>query len=158
MNPVKIEPIVYQEVDEIIRKYTDEKTPLLAILQDISLKWGYLPRDVMGYVAQKLDIPAARIWGVATFYSFFETKPVGKYVVRVCKSAPCHVLGATNVLETLVRELGIQVGETSKDGKFTLQATSCLGVCGVSPAMMINNATYGNLCEERIREVLSQFA
>lgn len=157
MSSQNVESIVFQEVDEILQNYTDENTPLLAVLQDVSDKWGYLPRDVMGYVAQKLNVPAAQVWGAATFYSFFETKPVGKYVIRVCQSAPCHVLGATTVIEALVKELGLQVGQTSRDGKFTLQTTSCLGVCGVAPAMMINDVTYGNLTEERIREVLSLF-
>ncbi len=157
MEAVKGENLVFSEVDEILEKYQNERTPLLAVLQDVSRKWGYLPRDVMGYVAKKLDVPSAQVWGAATFYSFFETEPVGQYMVRVCKSAPCHVLGAVNVLGTLQRELGIQVGDTSRDGKFTLQATSCLGVCGVAPAMMVNDITYGNLTEERIREVLALY-
>ncbi len=148
---------VYQEIDEIIEKYREEKTPLLSILQEIQKRWRYLPGDVLGYVSQKLDVPSSVIWGVATFYSFLETKPVGEYVIRVCCSAPCHVNGSVDVLEALQKELGIKEGETSRDGKFTLEMASCLGVCGVAPAMMINDVTYGNLSEDRIREILALY-
>lgn len=149
--------LVYQDIEEIIAKYQEERTPLLCILEEVQEKWGYLPKDVLGYIAKRLDLPSSTVYGVATFYAFLETKPVGKYVIRVCKSAPCHVRGATNVLEALKRELGIQEGQTTKDGRFTLEVTSCLGVCGVAPAMMINDVTYGNLTEDRIREVLALY-
>ncbi len=150
-------PLVYQDVEEIIGKYQGERTPLLCVLEEIQKKWGYLPKDILAYVAKRLEVPASTVYGVATFYSFLETKPVGKHVIRVCKSTPCHVRGATNVLETLKKELGIREGETTKNGKFTLEVTSCLGVCGVAPAMMVNDVTYGNLNEERIREVLALY-
>lgn len=149
--------LVYQDVEEIIARYREEKTPLLCILEEVQEKWGYLPRDVLGYIAKRLEIPSSTVYGVATFYAFLETKPVGKYVIRVCKSTPCHVRGATNVLEALKKELGIREGETTRDGKFTLEVTSCLGVCGVAPAMMVNDVTYGNLTEDRIREVLALY-
>lgn len=149
--------LVYQDIEAIIAKYQKEKTPLLCILEEVQEKWGYLPRDVLGYIAKRLDIPSSTVYGVATFYAFLETKPVGKYVIRVCRSTPCHVRGAVHVLEALKRELGIREGETTKDGKFTLEVTSCLGVCGVAPAMMVNDVTYGNLTEDRIREVLALY-
>lgn len=149
--------LVYQDVEEIITRYQNERTPLLCILEEVQEKWGYLPRDVLGYVAKRLGIPSSTVYGVATFYAFLNTRPVGKYVIRVCKSTPCHVRGAVNVLEALKKELGIREGETTKDGKFTLEVTSCLGVCGVAPAMMVNDVTYGNLTEDRIREVLALY-
>ncbi|MGQ9621967.1 MAG: NADH-quinone oxidoreductase subunit NuoE [Candidatus Caldatribacteriaceae bacterium] len=150
-------PLVYQDVEEIIGRYQGERTPLLCVLEEVQKKWGYLPKDILAYVAKRLEIPASAVYGVATFYSFLEIKPVGKHVIRVCKSTPCHVRGAANVLETLRKELGIREGETTKDGKFTLEVTSCLGVCGVAPAMMVNDVTYGNLNEERIREILALY-
>lgn len=149
--------LVYQDIEEIVARYQDERTPLLCILEEVQEKWGYLPRDVLGYIAKRLEIPSSTVYGVATFYAFLNTRPVGKYVIRVCKSTPCHVRGAVNVLETLKKELGIREGETTKDGKFTLEVTSCLGVCGVAPAMMVNDVTYGNLTEDRIREVLALY-
>ncbi len=152
-----MEEILYREVEEIIEKHKEEKTPLLSILEEVQEKFRYLPRNVLGYVAQKMNIPSSTVYGVATFYSFFETNPVGEYVIRVCKSTPCHVWGAFDVLRALRRELGLREGETTRDGKFTLEVTSCLGVCGVAPAMMINDVTYGNLNEERVREILALY-
>lgn len=152
-----MEETLYREVEEIIEKYKEEKTPLLSVLQEVQEKFRYLPRNVLGYVAQKMNIPSSTVYGVATFYSFFETNPVGEYVIRVCKSTPCHVRGAFDVLKTLKQELGLKEGETTRDGKFTLEVTSCLGVCGVAPAMMINDVTYGNLNEERVREILALY-
>jgi NADH:ubiquinone oxidoreductase subunit E len=157
MNTQLVAESVYAEVDEIINRYREERTPLMAILQDISDIYGYLPRDILGYVSHKTGIPSSKIYGVATFYSFFETKPVGKYVIRICQNAPCHVLGAANVLAIVKKELDLKEGETSKNGLFTLEVTSCLGVCGVAPAMMINNMTYGNLNADRIREILALY-
>lgn len=155
-EPVGAE-MVYSQVNEIIERYQREKTPLMVILQDISQVYGYLPRDILEYVSQKTGIPSSKVYGVATFYTFFETKPVGKYVIRICQNAPCHVLGAIDVLNTIKKELGVKEGETTKDGLFTLEVTSCLGVCGVAPAMMINDITYGNLNAERIREILALY-
>ena len=152
-----MEENLYRDIEEIIEKYKGEATPLLSILQEVQEKFHYLPRNVLGYIAKKMDIPSSTVYGVATFYSFLETNPVGEYVIRVCKSTPCHVQGAFNVLQVLKRELGLKEGETSKDGKFTLEVTSCLGVCGVAPAMMINDVTYGNLNDERVREILALY-
>jgi NADH-quinone oxidoreductase E subunit len=152
-----MEETLYREVEEIVEKYKEEKTPLLCVLQEVQERFRYLPRNVLGYIAKKMNIPASTVYGVATFYSFFETAPVGEYVIRVCKSTPCHVQGAFSVLKALKRELGIKEGETTRDGKFTLEVTSCLGVCGVAPAMMINDVTYGNLNDERVREILALY-
>ncbi|NSW75554.1 MAG: NADH-quinone oxidoreductase subunit NuoE [Candidatus Atribacteria bacterium] len=152
-----MEESLYREIEEIIEKYREEETPLLCVLQEVQEKFHYLPRNVLGYIAKKMNVPSSTVYGVATFYSFFETNPVGEYVIRVCKSTPCHVQGAFNVLQALKRELGLKEGETSKDGKFTLEVTSCLGVCGVAPAMMINDVTYGNLNDERVREILALY-
>jgi len=152
-----MEETLYREVEEIVEKYKEEKTPLLCVLQGVQERFRYLPRNVLGYIAKKMNIPASTVYGVATFYSFFETAPVGEYVIRVCKSTPCHVQGAFSVLKALKRELGIKEGETTRDGKFTLEVTSCLGVCGVAPAMMINDVTYGNLNDERVREILALY-
>lgn len=157
MSAITIDDKLFEEVDQIIDRYAGEETPLLCVLQDLNAKFGYLPQPVLQRVSQKLGVPASKVYGVATFYSFLETKPVGKYVIRVCKSTPCHVRGATDVIKTLKKELGIGEGETTRDGLFTLEVTSCLGVCGVAPAMMINDTTYGNLSESRIREILALY-
>ncbi|MGA0301847.1 MAG: NADH-quinone oxidoreductase subunit NuoE [Paracoccaceae bacterium] len=118
---------------------------LIAVLHKAQELYGYLPQDVMDQVAEKMQIPTAHIWGVATFYHYFNLKPVGKNIVSVCMGTACYVKGADKVLEALKRELGIQVGETTEDKLFTLQEARCLGACGIAPVIMINDKIYGEL-------------
>lgn len=114
------------------------------------------PRDIE-LASEMFKIPVAKVWGTASFYSLYATTPRGRHVIRVCESAPCHVVGAANILQTLKDTLGIKPGETTPDGRFTLELTSCLGVCGVAPAVMINDNVHGNLTTEAVSEVLANY-
>ncbi len=145
-------------VGQVIREYKADPGALLEILRDIQEVHGYLSKDIIEEVADGLNIPASRVYGVATFYTLLATEPKGKYIIRVCESPPCHIRGAVNVLETLQELLGINPGETTKDKKFTLELTSCLGVCGVAPAMVIDDRVYGNLTPERVKEILEEYS
>ena len=102
-------------------------------------------------------MPLSKVYGVATFYTLFSTKPKGKHIIRICENAPCHVLGATAVIEAFEEELGISMGGTTHDGEFTLEHTSCLGVCGVAPTVMIDDTVYGNLTPERVPLILREY-
>ncbi len=145
------------KIGEILQKYSRRKDALVAILHDVQKEAGYLSEEALTEIASGLDVPVSRVYGVATFYTLFATKPKGEHIIRVCQDAPCHVLGAKAVIEALEKELGIPMGGTTSDGKFTLEYTSCLGVCGVAPAMMINEAVYGNLTPERIPLILKEY-
>ncbi|MDP3488265.1 MAG: NAD(P)H-dependent oxidoreductase subunit E [Bacillota bacterium] len=114
------------------------------------------PQD-MELVAEAFGVPLAKVWGVATFYSLYSTRPRGRYIIRVCESAPCHVVGAHNILTALGKTLNVRTGETTADGKFTLEVTSCLGICGVAPAIMINDTVHGNLTPELLASVLALY-
>ena len=114
------------------------------------------PKDVE-LAAEVFDMPVSQVWGTVTFYSLYSTTPRGRHIIRVCESAPCHVVGAMNVLRALENTLGIKVGETTKDSRFTLEVASCLGVCGVAPAMMINEEVHGNLTPETLSEILANY-
>ncbi|MHC5137498.1 MAG: NADH-quinone oxidoreductase subunit NuoE family protein, partial [Planctomycetota bacterium] len=118
---------------------------------------GYLPQNVMDQVADKMQIPTAHIWGVATFYHYFNLKPVGKNIVSVCMGTACYVKGADKVLEVLKRELDIQVGETTEDKLFTLQEARCLGACGIAPVIMINDKIYGELDSKKTVNLINQY-
>ncbi|MHC4258295.1 MAG: NADH-quinone oxidoreductase subunit NuoE, partial [Planctomycetota bacterium] len=131
-------------MDEVSQKEYAESY-LIAVLHKAQALYGYLPQDVMDQVADKMQIPTAHIWGVATFYHYFNLKPVGKNIVSVCMGTACYVKGADKVLEALKRELGIKVGETTEDKLFTLQEARCLGACGIAPVIMINDKIYGEL-------------
>lgn len=143
-------------VKEVLLGYPEDKY-LLGILKDVQTRLGYLSDQAIIEVARETELPASKVYGVATFYSLFSTKPKGEHVIRICESAPCYINGSRDILDVLEDELGISVGETTLDNKFTLEAVSCLGVCGVAPAMMIDDTVYGNLTRERIVEIISEY-
>ena len=131
-----------KQIEEIIARYKDEKTPLMMILSDIQNEYGYIPLEVQELVSEKTGISVAEIYGVVTFYSFFSLKPKGKYVIGVCLGTACYVKGSQQVLDKFSEILNIKPGETSEDGLFTLDALRCIGACGIAPAITINGKVY----------------
>ena len=146
------------DADTILGKYGKSPADLLAILHDLqnANERHYLPQADLEKAAEQLRLPLSFVHGVATFYSMFSLKPRGKHIVRVCQSPPCHLMGSTSVSRELMSTLGIGFGETTVDGLFTLEMSSCLGVCGVAPAMMIDDEVHGNLIPERIRTIIKE--
>lgn len=144
-------------VDAIIARHRGRPGPLLPILQGIQEELGYLSEPAMHRVAAALELPPDQVYSVASFYSLFSTHPRGKYVIRVCENAPCHVKGASAIIAELEKALDIKAGETTPDGKFSLEFTSCVGICGVAPAIMVNEEVHGNLTPASIAQVLGQY-
>jgi NADH-quinone oxidoreductase subunit E len=142
--------------EEIITKYDPSAENLLSILHDLqdAQEQHYLTDRDLRIAAQYLHLPFSFVHGVASFYTMFSLTPRGKHIIRVCQSPPCHLMGATTLAQELTRRLGIDFGQTTPDGVFTLEMTSCLGVCGVAPAMMVNDEVYGNLTPGKIQEIL----
>jgi len=142
--------------DKILKQYERTGDNLLAILHDIqnASPEHYLSDDDLRAAADYLKLATSFVHGVATFYTMYSLKPRGKNLIRVCQSPPCHLLGSSTISRELIKLLGIGFGETTPDRLFTLEMTSCLGVCGVAPAMMVNERVYGNLTQERIAEVI----
>ncbi|MCK4308004.1 NADH-quinone oxidoreductase subunit NuoE [candidate division WOR-3 bacterium] len=143
---------------EIVKKHGNKRENLLQILHDIQNQnpANYICKEDIYELSKEMKIPVSEIKGTASFYTMFSFTPRGKYVIRVCESPPCHILGAQTIFEAIESELSVKAGETTDDGLFTLEGTSCLGVCGVAPAMMINDEVYGNLNEEKIYKILGQ--
>jgi len=139
------------------RKQRNQHGALIPLLQSAQDSYGYIPEKAIHYISEVVNIPAADIYGVITFYSQFRLKPLGKYVIRICEGTACHVNGAKNILKVLQNELGIGVAETTDDGLFTLQSVACLGCCSLSPVIMINDETYGNLDAEKTRKVIKKY-
>ncbi len=135
----------------------DTKGPLMPIMQKAQDIFGCLPIEVQDFIAEELDIPMTDVYGVATFYSQFALKPKGDHVIGVCMGTACYVKNAQPILEKLSKELGIKEGETTADNKFTLEATRCLGCCGLAPVIMIDDSVYGKLTPEDIPEILKQY-
>jgi NADH:ubiquinone oxidoreductase subunit E len=130
---------------------------LIAVMHKAQELFGYLSVEVMDEVAQKMNIPSAHIWGVATFYHYFNLKPIGKYVISVCLGTACYVKGATEVLEAIKRELGVEIGQTTADNLFTLHEARCLGACGIAPVIMINDKIYGELDAKKVVALINQY-
>ncbi len=146
--------------EEILKKYKPTRENLLYILHDIqdnNPDGMYLTEEDLEEVAHYVGISKAEITGVATFYTMFSVKKRGKYVIRVCESPPCHMMGSSSIIEYLKKKLDIKENETTEDGLFTLETCSCLGVCAVAPAMMVNDEIHGNLTPEKIDEIITSY-
>lgn len=148
--------VLTYEIEELIRKFGSGRESLLPILQDIQKKFGYISDFAMQEVARHLDIHPVEVYGVVTFYSFLSTKPKGKYVIRLCKTISCDLVGKETIARTLEKELDLKFGETSKDRKFTLEYCNCIGMCDQGPAMLINEQVYTRLTPSKVIKILEE--
>ena len=142
---------------KIVEEYKDSKSNLIQILNAVQEYYGYVPKDAVLYISKEMQIPASEIYGVVTFYSRFSLKPKGKYNICVCQGTACFVKGAERILDKVKQELGIEVGETTEDGKFSLEPTRCLGACGLAPVFTINGEVYGKATVEKVKKVLDEY-
>ena len=147
-------------IQDIVARRGNSRTNLLQILHDMQDASGdnSLHRDGIEELAREMGIPVSDIVGTASFYSMFSFEPRGRHLIRLCESPPCYIMGEENVLEAIRENLGIGFGETTADGCFTLEPTSCLGACGVAPVMMIDDEIYGNLTAAKVAEILQRIA
>ena len=143
-------------LNDVLAKYKDVKGSLITILQKAQEIYGYLPIDVIYYVADQTGTTPARVMGVATFYTQFRLQPVGKYLIMLCQGTACHVNGSERIESAICEELKIKDGETTADGLFTLKNVACLGCCSLSPVMMINDETYGSLTPDKAITILNE--
>ena len=146
-----------KQINEIIERYKDEKTPLMMILSDIQNEYGYIPLEVQELVSEKTGISVAEIYGVVTFYSFFSLKPKGKYVIGVCLGTACYVKRAQQVIDKFMDMLNIKPGETTEDGLFTLDALRCIGACGIAPAISINGKVYPKVDVKQVPKIIAEY-
>ena len=142
---------------EICDRYKDENTPLTMILSDIQNEYGYIPLEVQEIVSKQTGISVAEIYGVVTFYSFFSLQPKGKYVVGCCLGTACYVKGAQMIIDKFSEILGIQPGQTTKDGLFTLDALRCIGACGIAPAISINGQVYPKMTVDKVSQIVADY-
>lgn len=130
---------------------------LLVLLEEAQSKFGCLPAEVMTELAESLDMPVNDVYGVASFYSFLSVKPLGRNVIRVCKSLPCYLKGCQTIIESVAKEIGIKPGETTPDGRFSFQLTNCIGLCDKAPVMLINDDAHVNLTPAKISRILKSY-
>ncbi len=148
---------LYQQLDEVIKKYKGQVGALIPVLHEAQEIFGYLPENVQMYIAEALEVPVSEIYGVVSFYSLFTTEPRGKYVINICLGTACYVKGSGRIMEKAKEELGIEVGGTTKDGLFTLKGCRCLGACGLAPVLTVNDKVHGRLTEDDIPELIRYY-
>ena len=148
---------VHTAVHNAIQKYGAKDDELIPILTHVNHEIGYLPGQALEELSILLKTPKSKLFSVASFYEMLSTIPVGKHVIRFCESAPCHVVGGRLVYLALLEHLDVKPGETTGDGKWTLLTTSCLGICGVGPAFIIDDDVYGNVTASQVPEILAKY-
>ena len=152
-----ITPEQQEKMDEIIANYADTDGALIPVLHEVQEVIGYLPMEVQKYLSEKMNIPLAEIYGVITFYTQFSLNPKGEYKIGVCLGTACYVKGSGDILEKIKEIIKVEVGECSDDGKFSLEATRCIGACGLAPVMTINDEVYGRLVVDDISGILEKY-
>ena len=147
----------FAALQQVIDELRNEPGCLMPIMQKAQDIFGYLPEEVQNYIAKELDIPVSDIYGVATFYAQFNLEPKGKYSISVCMGTACYVKGSQQVLDKLEEVLEVPAGRTTKDGLFTLNATRCLGACGLAPVIMVNDDVYGRLTPDQVPGIIAKY-
>jgi len=141
----------FQRVLDIIEECGTKESSLIPILQKVQDEYRYLPQEILAFIATALDVPPATVFGVATFYAQFSLEPKGKYLIRVCDGTACHVRGNKTIIDAIRNKVGLKEGQrTTKDMRFTLETVSCLGACGLAPAVVINEKIYGHMTPEKV--------
>lgn len=147
-----------EKLKDIISENKDTKGGLIPVLHGVQGLYGYLPEESLKIVSEELDIPMTEIYGVASFYHFFSLEPKGEHVIRVCLGTACYVKGSQSLINRLSQELNVEVGKTTDDGKFTLEATRCLGACGLAPVMTVDDKVYGKVTLDDVRRILDEYS
>ena len=149
---------VKEKVAEICREFQNDPEELIGILHKAQGHFGYLPEEVQHAIAEELRIPVGKVFGVITFYSFFSREPKGKYQVSICLGTACYVQGAEKVLSEFETRLKIKSGQTTKDGRFSLNTLRCIGACGLAPVVMIGEKIYGNVKPDGVAAIIKEYA
>ncbi|MEN6418482.1 MAG: NAD(P)H-dependent oxidoreductase subunit E [Clostridiaceae bacterium] len=147
----------FAELDQVIDLYKDKEGNLIQILHIAQELYGYLSLELQQHVATALNKPLSEVSGVVTFYSFFSTKPRGEHTIRVCLGTACYVRGGKKIVEALQKTLGVEIGGTTADGKFTFEVARCIGACGLAPAIMIDNVVYKQVNINKLDAILSRY-
>jgi len=153
-----LENLIIPDLDPILQRYPDPKREnLIPLLQDVQEEQGYLSKESIGAISRHLEVPPAKIYGVATFYNQFRFTPLGRNHVMVCRGTACHVNGSANVLAALCQELNVQPGQTTRDGSFSLEVVACIGACGLSPLISVNGEFHAGVTPAKIKKILKPY-
>lgn len=156
-EPIVFDAEVIAKLDRIIEGYRGQPSGLIQVLHQAQEVVGYVPREVQEKVADGLNVPLSDVYGVVSFYALFTLKPKGRFRISLCAGTACYVRGTVQILECLEQELGIKPGDTTEDGKFSIDLVRCIGACGLGPVMMINDDVHGRLEPDSIPEILAGY-
>jgi NADH-quinone oxidoreductase subunit E/NADP-reducing hydrogenase subunit HndA len=154
---IKLKKEDIDQIRSICADFQNDKTELINVLHKTQEHFGFLPAEVQELIAAELQMSVAKIYGVVTFYSFFTMVPRGKFPISVCTGTACYVRGAEKVLDEFTKQLGIEVGQVTPDGKFSLSCLRCVGACGLAPVVLIGEKTFGRVAPEKVAEILAEF-
>jgi NADH-quinone oxidoreductase subunit E/NADP-reducing hydrogenase subunit HndA len=159
MSSVKVElrKDQIEKIHSFCDEFNNEHGELINVLHKTQGEFGYLPAEVQEVIANKMQMPVAKVYGVVTFYSFFTMIPKGEYPISICTGTACYVRGAENVLAEFKKELDIEVGETSADGKFSLSCLRCVGACGLAPVVLVGEKTHGRVAPDDVKEIIAEY-
>ncbi len=150
-------PEVMNRVDEVIERYSNKAGALIPVLTQCQKIVGYVPVELQDYIAKGLNTPGSTVYGVVTFYSFFSMVPKGRHTIKVCMGTACYVRGIGEVLNRICSEFQMDVGQTTKDQRFSLEAVRCLGACGLAPVIVVNDDTHGDVSADKIMNILGRY-
>ena len=156
MNP-DLTPEVMKKVDGIIDRYGNKPGSLIPVLAECQKIVGYLPVELQDYISGGLNVPGSTLYGVVTFYSFFSMVPKGRHTIKVCMGTACYVRGITEVLNRLRSKFNLEVGDTTEDKRFSLEAVRCIGACGMAPVLMVDEDTHGGLTPDKALKILENY-
>ncbi len=145
------------QLKAVIAEHKEDRGALMPVLQKAQDIYGYLPIEVQTMIAEGMDIPLEKVYGVVTFYAQFSLNPKGKYRISVCLGTACYVKGSGDIFNTFAEKLGIKGGEITPDGKFSLDACRCIGACGLAPVLTVNEDVYGNLTVDDVDKILAKY-
>ena len=157
MAVIKLSESKINFVKDICKQFNNNGGEVINVLHKVQGEFGYLSAEVQELVAEELHIPVARVYGIVSFYSFFTMTPKGRFPISVCLGTACYVRGAEKVIDELKRQLAIQVGGTTEDGKFSLNCLRCVGACGLAPVMMIGDKVYGRVTPDKVAGILAEY-
>lgn len=154
---VKLKDTDIQKLKDICSSFDNQPGELINVLHKSQGEFGYLPAEIQEVVAEELNMSVAKVYGVVTFYSFFTMIPKGKHPISICTGTACYVRGAEKVLDEFKKDLNIEVGETTPDGKFSLSCLRCVGACGLAPVVTVGDKVYGRVAPEGVKEILEEY-
>lgn len=154
MSPKETRADGFKVLEQFINQFEDKESALIKVLYEAQHTFGYLPKEVMLFIADRLNVPVAKIYGVVSFYSYFTTEPKGRCQIKVCMGTACFVRGADKIVRQFEHELGMKMGETSADRKFSLDALRCVGACGLAPVVLVNDKVYGKVETDDVTKII----